>query len=174
MSKGLPPVYTFGWPAGTPGSFSNDFSTGVVVGMRMQAAVAGAVVGVRFFRELGDEGEHVGLLLAAGNLAILDVTKFHQVAASGVGADKWHSAYFRRFHRIGATGRFVVAVLFQNGGYYSEPAALATGPMVNGNLRFTGDGDGGSNGLFSYGGVLPTSTFNSNAYGVDCIYREDQ
>ena len=85
---------------------------------------------------------------------------------------EWQSAYFRKQHHFVANDRFVVGVHFQDGQYWRESGALNGAPMVNGNLRFTEDGDGGQNGLYSYVRLLPDNTFGSTAYGVDVIYRE--
>ncbi len=144
----------------------------VSVGYRVETAVAGRVIGVKYFRDLNDGNEHIGMLLTPG-LDLLDCTLFHKVAATGSGPDAWHSAYFRKMHRFGVGDRFVIAVFFGGGNYWSDTGLVASSPFVNGNLTITQDGDGGSNGLFTYGNLVPTSSFGSSIYGVDVLFLED-
>jgi len=145
----------------------------VSVGFRLETAVPGRVIGVKFFRDLNDGNEHVGMLITDDLSEIIDVVKFHKIAASGSGPDQWHSAYFRKMHHFSGSGRFVVACFFGGGNYWSDTGLVASAPFVNGNLTITQDGDGGDNGLFTYGNLVPTSTFGSSIYGVDVIFLED-
>lgn len=169
---GLPNDYKNAW-SGDPTNDSGGDAIPVTLALRMKTDVAGRVFGVRFFRDLADGDPHIGMLFAASNLELLDVTLFHQVVAAGSGADGWHSAYFRKAHRFAADDRFVVGVMFGHGRYWLTPGALNGTDMTNGNLHITADGDGGDNGLYQYGFIIPDQTFGHAAYGVDVIFLED-
>lgn len=169
---GISQDYHNAW-SGAPSSDSAGDLLAVTLALRMQTSVAGKVVGVRFFRDLSDGGEHVGLLYAATDLSIQDVCLFHKNTAAAAGPGSWQSAYFRKTHHYAAGDRFVVGVHFSAGNYWLTPAGLATA-VVNANLTITAQGDGGDNGLFGYSTLQPVSTFNSSQYGVDVIFLEDR
>lgn len=165
-------TYVNAW-SGVPTSDAGGDTAAVTLGLRIRADVSGRVMGVRFFRDLGDDAEHVGLLWQDSDMKLLDACVFHRVAASGSGQDGWHSAYFRKPQRVTAGGRFVIGVHFAAGRYWVTPLALESAEVVNGNLAIVRDGDGGSNGMFSYGTLHPNNAFRSTAYGVDVIFLED-
>jgi hypothetical protein len=172
VTKGLPWTYSTVWGVGTPAVQPGD-NDHVMVSNRVETAVPGCVIGVRFFRALIDSSVHVGFLLSDQVDDILDAATFYRRPGVASPDGEWQSRYFRKQHHFSANDRFVVGVWFADGQYWRTSDALNGAPMVNGNLRFTEDGDGGSNGLYSYVRLLPDQTFGSAAYGVDVIFRED-
>lgn len=172
MTKGLPWTYSTVWGASTPAVQPGD-NDHVMVANRVETAEPGCVIGVRFFRALIDSSVHVGFLLSDQVDDILDAATFYRRPGVSSGDGEWQSRYFRKQHHFAANDRFVVGVWFADGQYWRTSDALNGAPMVNGILRFTADGDGGSNGLYSYVRLLPDQTFGSAAYGVDVIFRAD-
>jgi hypothetical protein len=172
VTKGVPLSYITVWGAGAPATQPGD-NDHVVVANRVETAVDGYVIGLRYFRALIDASCHLGMLQNDAADNIIDSLVFYRRSGVASPDGEWQSRYFRTQHRFLAGDRFVVAVHFQDGQYWRDSGALGSGPQVNGDLRFTQDGDGGSNGLYSYVRLLPDNTFGSTAYGVDVIFRSD-
>lgn len=145
-----------------------------MVANRVEVTAGGYVVGVKFYRALIDSSVHVGFLLTDQVDDIIDATVFHRREGIDSPDGEWQSAYFRKQHRFEANDRFVVGVHFADGQYWRTSDALNGAPMINGDVRFTEDGDGGTNGIYSYVRLQPDNTFGSAAYGVDVIYRADE
>jgi hypothetical protein len=164
-------TYVNAW-SGSPTNDSGGDGNAVALALRMQTVVSGRVMGVRFFRDLSDGAEHIGMLYHASDMQLERATLFHRNAASGSGAGGWESAYFGKPRPYAAGDRFVVGVFFASGNYWLTPGGVLA-PVVNGNLTITADGDGGDNGLYGYGAVTPVSTFGHAQYGVDVIFLED-
>lgn len=144
---------------------SND-PLAVTIGCKFQSDVAGAVVGVRFYKgDLDNGGVHVGLLYDnAGNL--LDSVNFIGESASG-----WQQQLFAVGTPILANTTYIIAYFAPLGHYSIDINYFTATGFDNPPLHALQSGVDGGNGIFTYGAVptFPVTTFNDSNYWVDLI-----
>ena len=135
--------------------YDSDF-TPLTVGVRFTAAQPGTIIGVRYYKGLGNTGTHVGSLWTASG-TLLASASFTNETASG-----WQTVLFNAPVSV-AAGVTYVASYFGNYGYSVTANDFAT-PHVRGPLTAT-------SGTFTYAGQnsFPT-TNNTNNYWVDVVY----
>ena len=147
-------------------SNAND-SSSVNLGMQFTTTVNGTVTGVRFYKDAGNTGTHVGDLWTAGGTLLAQGT-FTNETASG-----WQTMTFSSPVAVTAGTTYVVSYLAPNGGYSYTGQAFASA-VTNGPI--TGLASGGvtpGNGLYSYGStsMLPSHSYNSSSYSVDVLFN---
>ena len=137
-------------------------------GTRFRADVAGTVTGVRFYKQTGNTGTHVGRLWTATGTLLGTVT-------FSVGDGQRLAAGQLRHRRSPITaGTTYVVTYFAPVGHYSADAGFFANTGVdNPPLHALGNGVDGPNGVYRYGtgGVFPTSTFQSTNYWVDVVLQ---
>jgi hypothetical protein len=128
----------------------------VNVGVRFSAATSGSIVGIRYYKGVGNAGEHIGTLWGPGNEKLARAT-FKSETASG-----WQTVIFDSPVTI-AAGTTYVASLSTRGGY-AVTSNYFTTPKTRGSLTST-------SGVYSYGlpDVAPETLSNAN-YWVDVVY----
>lgn len=132
----------------------------------------GRIVGLRYFRDLADGFDHVGILRDGITGVILRVVRFPLVAAAGSGPGSWQHAYLSPRLNVLAGETVLVSVTFGGSLFYYDASALAGGPIVSGDLTIPQDSPPGTSSFFDYQPLnVPSGTYLSTHYGVDCLYQ---
>jgi Domain of unknown function (DUF4082)/Secretion system C-terminal sorting domain len=162
FSTAVNPVASSVFTSQTPASsVFNDLP--VTLGMRFQPSVAGSINGVRFYKEAGMNGPHIGVLYDNAG-GIIRTVNFASETASG-----WQTQNFAIPFTATAGATYVIAVYFSDGNYLADHLFFATSGVTNGVLTALQDGTPDPNGVFTYGAApaFPTSTSQSSNYWVD-------
>jgi hypothetical protein len=143
----------------TPANVTANDSSAVELGVKFTSDAAGQIAGVRFYKGPSNTGAHtVSLWDSAGNrLATATVT--------GETASGWQTMNFAAPVSISAGTTYVASYLAPVGGY-SYDAGYFAAARDNAPLH----APAGANGVYTYGGGFPTSSFNSTNYWVDPIF----
>jgi hypothetical protein len=122
---------------------------------------------VRFYKQTGNTGTHVGRLWTATGTLLGTVT------FSGETASGWQQANFASPIAITAGTTYVVTYLAPAGHYSADAGFFANAGVDRPPLHALGDGVDGPNGVYRYGtgGVFPTDTFQSTNYWVDAVFQ---
>ncbi|ACU37892.1 DUF4082 domain-containing protein [Actinosynnema mirum] len=137
----------------------------VELGARVRFDGRAEVLGVRFYKGPGNTGPHTGSLWA-GNGVLLATGAFADESASG-----WQTLRFTSPVIVQAATDYVVSYSAPNGHYAADLGYFRAGEATHGAAHLPGDGDGGPNGLYRYGGGFPTSSAQGANYWVDVLYR---
>ena len=140
-------------------AFTGDTSR-VELGLRVQPLVAGQVVAIRFFRGVADPDGHTVSLWAADGTLLAS-------AATATTATGWNEVPISPF-TVAAGTTYIASYLAPNGAYAATYEVFAgTDGIGNDFLRAPG---AGGNGVYTYGGGFPTSTYRATDYGVDVVF----
>jgi hypothetical protein len=125
------------------------------------------VTGVRFYKQTGNTGTHVGRLWTATGTLLGTVT-FSSETASG-----WQQATFTTPIPISAGTTYVVTYYAPAGHYSADAGYFANTAVDRPPLHALADGVDGPNGIYRYGtgGVFPTGTYQSTNYWVDAVFQ---
>jgi Domain of unknown function (DUF4082) len=153
------------WGNTTPAIAAFPDNSANELGLKFRTSVDGDIVGIRFYKGVGNGGPHtgslwseVGTLLATGNFA--------NETASG-----WQEMTFSAPVPVLANTTYV-ASYFAPQGNYAVNQAYFNVEYVNGSLRAPASATVGGNGLYRAGASgFPSSSFNANHYWVDVIFR---
>lgn len=143
----------------------ND-TAAVELGVKFRAAVAGEVVGLRFYKGPQNTGTHVGHLWTSTG-TLLGTLTFANETASG-----WQEARFASPIAITA-GTTYVASHFAPVGHYSANSNYFASDYTNGTLTAPSSATAGGNGVYRYANTssFPNQTYNATNYWVDPIVR---
>lgn len=141
----------------TPAVAAIDDGAPVTLGTRFSADTAGELLGLEFYRSVGEEGTHAGWLYSSTG-EVLAVASFPEVPVSG-----WQYAAFDAPVAI-TPGNEYVAAYRSNGVYPASPGALGSALQV-GPLATTG-----SAGHYSYAEGFPDK-MASTSYLVDVRFQ---
>jgi hypothetical protein len=141
----------------------ND-SRDLTLGVKFRANYAGTITAVKFYKDPDDDGTNTvqiwntdGDLLGSG---------------TGTGAEtpgSWVSIALTTPVGINANQTYIASYHSETG-YYSATDFGFTNSVVNGSLTALADGTDGPNGIYNYGEVFPSSTYNAANYWVDVVY----
>ena len=139
--------------------------TSMTAGLKFRSDVAGTITGIRYYRGLGNNGTHVGLLYSGSG------TLLAQAAFTGESASGWQQVHFSTPVAISA-GTTYVAAFFSTTGYAWDGGYFSGSGVDNAPLHAPQSGVGGSNGLYIYGSTaqFPTATYNASNYWVDVAF----
>jgi hypothetical protein len=140
----------------------------IEVGMKFQSAVAGEILGVRFYKAPANTGTHVGRLWS------LDGTEMAQVTFGNETASGWQEALFSSPVEIEANTTYMVSYYAPAGHYSVNGGYFASSSIENYPLTALQNGGAdGMNGMFRYGsgGVMPDANFNATNYWVDVVFE---
>jgi hypothetical protein len=142
-----------------------DDAAAVELGLKFKSAVAGQILGIRFYKGPNNTGPHVGNLWTSNGTLLASVT-FNNESASG-----WQSQAFATPVAISSNTTYVVSYHAPNG-YYSESEGYFMGAgYTNFPLRALANGEEGPNGVYRYGpSGFPTNFFNAENYWVDVVF----
>ncbi|WDR06220.1 DUF4082 domain-containing protein [Devosia rhodophyticola] len=137
-------------------SFSSD-SVPVNIGVTFSASQSGEIVGVRYYKGVGNAGEHIGSLWTSTG-TLLSSASFQNETQSG-----WQTVIFDSPVTITA-GTTYVASFFGRVGYAITPDFFAT-PQTRGPLTL-------SDGVYTYSSTnaLPTQSGGGANYWVDVVF----
>ncbi|GAN76151.1 DUF4082 domain-containing protein [Acidisphaera rubrifaciens] len=146
-----------------PATITANDNGAVELGVRFESAVAGDIVGVRFFKGPQNTGTHTAELWNATG-SLLATATFTNETAGG-----WQEADFAMPVPIAANTIYVAS--YHTGvGHYSATANGFASSITSGPL--TAPASGG-NGVYAYGSssVFPTQNYNATNYGVDVVFN---
>lgn len=132
-----------------------DNTTGITVGMQFTTSASGQITGVRFYKQSGNIGSHVGIIYSPTG-TVLWSQPFTNETASG-----WQTVIFTTPLQVTA-GSYVAACYSASGWYNSDNTGFKT-PVTNGVLT-------GTKGVYLYGNGFPTSTYLQSNYWTDIIF----
>jgi len=153
--------YTLWTPSTTPGTIDGGDPTGVEVGVRIRADVAGFISGVRFYKSAANTGTHIGSLWTNTGTLLASVT-FTNESGSG-----WQEANFSAPVLISPNTTYVVSYYDPNGHYSFDSNYFTTANFNNPPLHALQDGLDGPDGNYSLGHSFPLNGYQSSNYWVD-------
>jgi hypothetical protein len=149
----------------TPTNPSTVDNSAVELGVRFKSDYNGLITGIRFYKGESNTGVHMGSLWdSSGNL--LSQATFTNEIASG-----WQEVNFSNPVQIQANTVYIASYHTSTGFYSADNDAFASAGLDVSPLHILRDGDGGGNGLFSYGpGGFPTNSYRATNYWVDVVF----
>ena len=141
-------------------------TAGTEVGVKFRADVAGQVTAIRFYKQTGNTGTHVGHLWTAGGQQLASVT------FSGESAAGWQQANLSTPVALTAGATYVVSYFAPSGHYSADTGYFANSGRDAAPLHALKDGSDGPNGVYGYfsGGGFPTLGWQSANYWVDVVF----
>jgi len=129
------------------------------LGVKIEVDTAVQLTALRFYKDTGETGAHVGRVWSA------DGTLLTQVAFTGESASGWQQQSLASPPTLQAGSVYVVSVN-ANAFFVDTPDALATA-IVDAPLRSVADG---ANGVFgAAAGTFPTGSYRTSNYFVDVV-----
>ena len=146
----------------TPDVASANDSGAVELGTKFTPTLDGSVTQLRFYKGIGNTGQHVGSLWTASGTLLGRVT-FEDETATG-----WQVATLTSPVPVTA-GSTYVASYFAPAGHYAATFSFFTQAYTSGPLT----APSGDNGVYVYasGGGFPTRSWGSTNYYVDVTFR---
>ncbi|WP_063770895.1 DUF4082 domain-containing protein [Streptacidiphilus neutrinimicus] len=155
------------WPStavpGTPDTTADPNS--LELGARFQAAEAGNVTGVTFYKGTGNTGTHTGSLWSSSG-TLLATGTFTNETASG-----WQTLTFASPVAISANTTYVVSYHAPHGNYAADEGYFS-GAHLAYPLTAPADASGAPNGVYTYGSTsaFPTGSSGSANYWVSPVF----
>jgi hypothetical protein len=160
-----PPCPCSIWPPSqVPGTIDEPDNSAVELGLKFRSTFDGFITGIRFYKGPQNTGTHVGKLWTANGTLLGSVT-FANETASG-----WQQANLQSPVAITANTTYVVSYFAPNGHYSEDEGYFGSSGVTNGPLQAPSTGSIGGNGVYTYGGGFPSSTFNGANYWVDVVF----
>ena len=127
--------------------------------------VSGYITGIRFYKGLGNNGTHIGLLYTAGG------TLLSQATFSGETVSGWQQAAFAAPVAIAANTTYVAAY-FRNSAFAYDSGYFTGTGVDNAPLHALRSGVDGLNGVYAYGGspAFPVNSWGDTNYWVDVVF----
>jgi hypothetical protein len=147
-----------------PASPSND-PAAIEVGMKFRTTAPADLLGIRFYRGLGNTGPHVGHLWSAAGVQLAEI------AFAPGGPDGWQLAVLPTPIVLTPGETYVVSYFTPTGNYSVSPTAFNAGDIVNGVLVGQANAPTDRNGVFVYGGGFPTQSLSGTNYWADVLVR---
>ena len=153
---------------GNPINPSANDSRSIEVGTKFQSSTSGVITGIRFYKGVGNTGQHVGSLWSS------DGTRLATVAFDNETASGWQEVRFASSVAITANTTYIASYFSPGGGFAISPSFFAATGVSNGPLTaLPASAANGVNGVFRY----DTSGFpdggNTANYWVDVLFVED-
>ena len=144
-------------PGATPTVPFDPDSNPLTVGVRFTSTQSGSIIGLRYYKGVGNSGDHTGSLWTSTG-TLLASAQFTNESVSG-----WQTVLFSNAISITA-GTTYVASYYGTQGYAVTPGYYSS-PRTNGALTATA-------GLFTYApaNAFPTTEFGGNGYWVDVVF----
>ncbi|MEN8165888.1 MAG: DUF4082 domain-containing protein [Pseudomonadota bacterium] len=139
---------------------ASDGGADYEMGMKFQAARAGNITAIRYWKASSDIGPHTGHIWAdTGGLPLATVTFLNETGSG------WQEQTLTTPLPIQPAKTYIVSVN-ANGNYAVSNSGLASS-IVNGDLSSVADGN---NGLFGPPGAFPTGSYLSSNYFRDLVF----
>lgn len=131
----------------------------------------GWIMGVKYFRDLADDFNHIGFVTDPANGDLLGCAKFRRHAASGSGPDRWETAYLHPRLSVSTGEQRAVGCYFGGSFFYYDAGALTSNGFVCANVNTLQDAMPYPNMQFSYSDILSGFTSSSGSrYGIDLVF----
>jgi len=171
VGGGIAPVYESIFGATPPTTYPDDLAL-ITLGVQVLFTTDGLIVGARYYRDAGDDGQHWAIVRDGTNAVAERFTVFKQAPAGGAGVASWQHAYFRPYVKVAAGERKVIDVFFEKGHWWYTPAMYAGGDVVSGSITAPHRAAGSFfQGVFGYNEyVKTTGDGGGNGYGVDLLF----
>jgi hypothetical protein len=132
------------------------------MGMKFQAATAGQVLSIRYYKDPSETGVHTGRIWSAAGVQLASVP-FANESASG-----WQTATLTTPLALATNTTYVVSVN-SNSRYDATNIGLGT-PINNGDLSAVVDG---ANGVYGAPGAFPTKSYWNSNYFRDLVFQSN-
>jgi hypothetical protein len=138
------------------------------VGVKFRSDVSGLITGIRFYKGVGNNGTHVGLLYSSAG-AVLAQATFTGESASG-----WQQVNFASPVSIAANTTYIAAY-FTTSGYAVHWGYFTNSGVDNAPLHALQSGVDGLNGVYEYGAspTFPTSSSADTNWWVDVAFSSN-
>ncbi len=146
------------------GSIGND-GVPLQLGMKFRSSVSGYVTGVRFYKQAGNTGTHLGQLYNSSGTLLAQATFINETASG------WQEVAFPDPVAITANITYIISY-HSSAGFYSYNTPYFTQAKINGSLRGLANGEDGSNGVYRYSSTpaFPSDSYQASNYWVDVVY----
>ncbi len=143
----------------TPAILTDDDLDFVNLGVRFSSSQAGSIVGIKYYKSVGDGGTHTGSLWSSTG-QLLSTATFTQETASG-----WQTVTFANPISIAAGVTYTAS--YHSNGQFGDTKNYFTSAHTSGPLTAPA-----GNGYYTYGAntAYPTSSSNGINYWVDVIF----
>ncbi|WP_050855606.1 Ig-like domain-containing protein, partial [Gillisia limnaea] len=138
----------------------------VQLGMKFRSSENGFVSGVRFFKQAGNTGTHIGQLYSRTGSLLAQAT-FTNETASG-----WQEVAFSSPVAVTANTTYVISY-HSGSGFYSASNPFFNSATVKTPLTGLQSGTDGPNGVYRYSGTpaFPNQNYQSSNYWVDVVFN---
>ncbi len=152
--------------ATTPTTESVKDPNAVELGVKFQSEDVGYISGIRFYKGIDNDGDHIGNLWTNGGVLLATAT-FNNETASG-----WQQVNFCTPAAIDANTTYVASYHTTSGNYAFDGGYFATSGVDNPPLHALANGVNGGNGVFLYSATsaFPTNSVNAANYWVDVVF----
>lgn len=138
--------------------------TPVELGVKFQAATAGKITAIRFYKGPQNVGTHLANLWSSTG------TRLASATFSGESASGWQQVNLPNPVSVVAGTTYVVS--YHTNGYYSADANYFISSRTNGSLTVPASAASGGNGVYAYGqsSAFPTKSYYASNYWVDVVF----
>jgi len=131
--------------------------------VKFRADVSGFVAGIRFYKSALNTGAHVGKVYNSAGTLLASGT-FQGETATG-----WQQLVFGNPVNITANTTYIVSYHTDTGHYSASGGYFASAGVDSAPLHALSNVTA-LNGVYSYDGTFPSSSFNATNYWVDVVY----
>ncbi|WP_202915870.1 DUF4082 domain-containing protein [Pontibacter pamirensis] len=155
-------------PSDAPGGDLYFDNQGIQLGMKIRSTESGYVTGVRFYKQSGNSGTHIGQLYSSTGTLLAQAT-FVNETASG-----WQEVAFPSPVAITAGTTYIISY-HSSAGYYSATNSYFSQSLETPPLRALANGEDGANGVYRYSNTaaFPNSAYQSTNYYVDVVFNRN-
>jgi hypothetical protein len=162
--------YQTSW-CGTDPSTSGGAGAPVTLLGVFSFAVDGWIMGLKYFRDLADNFNHIGFVTDPSDGSLLGITKFRRQTASGSGAGGWETSYLHPRIPVAALDKRTVAVFFQGSYFWYDAGALASNGFICNDVLTDQDNVPYPNMQFTYSAFMDGfMSSGGSRYGVDVVF----
>jgi hypothetical protein len=172
MTRGNAGLYETFWGSTAPANSDSANATLIAYAMRFQLTAAGSVFGMRYARNKATFGAVIGVLWDPVSGAAMRSCVFRTKAASGVGFDRWETAYFHPKYKVIANQQVIIAVSFASARQMFTNVGLVAASITHGHITALKDGlSAHANGTTENDTVkFPVTSNGGDLMGVDLVF----
>jgi hypothetical protein len=167
---GAPQPYQTAWCGSDPSTAGGSGAPVTLLGV-FSFATDGWIVGVKYFRDLADDFNHIGYVADPSTGLLLGVTKFKPHVAESSGPGGWETAYLHPRIPVEQFDLRSIGVYFGGSLFYYDAGALTGSGFICADVLTREDGDPYANMQFSYTGIDGGFSGSSGSrYGIDLLF----